>query len=193
MHSARWLGPQRPLWRPEKSLFPISRRTRSPCCLAGLAKGTTRAEAMDTGLGRSHSKRAETKVSKAAGSSFQLETVRARCHLQVVLSVVVGRRFPTCPSISSGAPLEGLGSNPGVDDLPLGPGDHRRHRQRRHRRCRRRTVAPQCDLCWGPFGGACVGSLAGSHVLCFGSQTLILGAFAAYGGCRDRWTHFQRV
>ena len=31
-----------------------------------------------------------------------------------------------------------------------------------------------------------MGSLAGSHVLCFGSQTLIFGAFAAYGGCRDR-------
>ena len=134
MHSARWLGPQRPLWRPEKSRFPISRRTRSPCCLAGLAKGTTRAEAMGTGLGRSLSKRAETKVLKAADSRFQLETVRARCHLQVVLPVVVGRRFPTCPSISSGAPLEGLGSNPGVEDLQPGPGGPRRHRDRRRRR-----------------------------------------------------------
>jgi hypothetical protein len=104
MHSARWLGPQRPLWRPAKSLFPISRRTRSACCLAGLAKGTTWAEAMGTGLGRRSSKRAETKVLKAAGSRFQLETVRARCHLQVVLPVVVCRRFPTCPSISSGHP-----------------------------------------------------------------------------------------
>jgi hypothetical protein len=44
------------------------------------------------------------------------------------------RRFPTCPSISSGAPLEGLGSNPGVEDHLLGHGDHRRHRDRRHRR-----------------------------------------------------------
>ena len=34
---------------------------------------------MGTGLGRSLSKRAETKVTKAAGSSFQLETVRACC------------------------------------------------------------------------------------------------------------------
>ena len=38
-----------------------------------------------------------------------------------------------------------------------------------------------------------MGSLAGSHVLCFGSQTLIFGALAACGGCRDRWMHFRRV
>ena len=38
-----------------------------------------------------------------------------------------------------------------------------------------------------------MGSLAGSHMLCFGSQTLSFGAFAAYGGCRDRWTNFWRV
>ena len=109
----------------------LSERTRSPCCLAGFAKGTVRADAMSTGLGRNRSKRAEPKVSKAADSSSQLEMVRAPCHLHVVLFVVVCRRFPTCPSISSGAPLEGLGSNPGVEDLPLGPGDHRRHRDRR--------------------------------------------------------------
>ena len=146
-------------------------------------------EAMGMGLGRKRSNRAEPKVSEAAG------LVRARCPLHVVLSVAVCWRFPTCPSISSGAPLEGLGSNPGVEDLPLhvGPGDHRRHRERRHRRRRRRTVAPQCGLCWGPFGGARVGSLAGSHVLFFWVPDAHFGAFAACGGCRDRWMHFRRV
>ena len=65
------------------------------------------------------------------------------------------RRFPTCPSISSGAPLEGLGSNPGVEDHLLGHGDHRRHRDRRHRR----TAAAR-PHCWGasyavPFVSLC--------------------------------------
>ena len=59
MHFSRWLGAQRPLWRPANSLFPISKRTRSPCCLAGFTKGTARAEAMGMGPDRNHSKRTE--------------------------------------------------------------------------------------------------------------------------------------
>eukprot|EP00966_Prymnesium_polylepis_P140643 3248542-Prymnesium_polylepis.1 len=82
---------------------------------------------MRTGPGRNRWNRAETKVLKASGSSFQLKMVRARCPLHVVLSAVVCRRFPTCPSISSGAPLEGLGSSPGAEDLPPRPEDHRHH------------------------------------------------------------------
>ena len=59
------------------------------------------------------------------------------------------RHFPTCPSISSGAPLEGLGSNPGVEDHLLGHGDHRRHRDRRHRDRRHRRTAAAPPHCWG--------------------------------------------
>ena len=57
----------------------------------------------------------------------------------------------------------------------------------------RRTAAAQMASFEAPFGACIRGSLGGSHVLIFGSQTLILGAFAAYGGCHDRWTHFRRV
>ena len=71
------------------------------------------------------------------------------------------RRFPTCPSISSGAPLEGLGSNPGVEDHLLGHGDHRRHRDRRHRDRRHRRTAAAPPHCWGascavPFFSLCI-------------------------------------
>ena len=35
-------------------------------------------------------------------------------------STVLHAHVPTCPSIAQGAPLAGLGPNPGVEDLPHG-------------------------------------------------------------------------
>ena len=56
-------------------------------------------------------------------------------------------------SLRVAAPLEGLGSNPAVEDLPHGPGGRCRRRDRRRRRCCRH----HCCCCGvslvGRFGG----------------------------------------
>ena len=87
------------------------------------------------------------------------------------------RRFPTRPSISSGAPLEGLGSNPGVEDHLLGHGNHRRHRDRRHRRTagapplhRRTAGGPRVRCLFFRY----VRSLFGQRLLIFLTRVLIL-------------------
>lgn len=115
--------------------------------------------------------RKATEASRAVGSSSELDVNRARDRRIGVLQRCFESVFPTRPSIAQGAPLAGLGSNPAVEDHPVGQGEHRRHRDRRDRRHCRRTAALLVASVGGLLGGSRGDHFCGSMCLFFGLRS----------------------
>ena len=119
--------------------------------------------------------RAETKISKAAGPSSQLEQGRARCLLGSAILLRLFAAVPPRPSLGSRGTPRGSGVKPGGGPLPGRYLERQDHRDGRRRHQGRRVAVAQR---W-PFGAIlCVPFC--TLLLCLGSARIcaVVGANA---------------